>query len=305
MPDTIIVGIDTRRRQDARDAIALAVRFASVAGAELLAVTVVAPSRGLDTPELEAELTREIMTVAGRVGETPPFEARAIQATSPARGLHELAVRMSAVALVIGPSLPDPDRGWMAGGVADLLLHGSGSPVVIAPGGYVDRAGEPLGVVGVGFTATADGRAALRGAQEIAARADAELRVITVAEPFLFSHIAMGREHEGLDVERALVQDARAALEAAVSALPGELRADARLLEGAPAATLRRLSSELDLLVLGSRSYGPPRVVLLGPVSRELVRSAACPVMVMPRAPGSEQAVTAAGGVPVTIDQDA
>ncbi|HET8949240.1 MAG TPA: universal stress protein [Solirubrobacteraceae bacterium] len=299
MPDTIIVGIDTRRRQDARDAIALAVRLASIAGAELLAVTVVAPSRGLDTAEREAELTREIMSVA------PPFEARAIQATSPARGLHELADRMSAVALVIGPSLPDPDRGWMAGSVADLLLHGSASPVVIAPGGYFERAGEPLGVVGAGFKATADGRAALLGAQEIAARADAELRVITVAEPFLFSHIAMGREHEGLDVERALKQDARAALETAVSALPGELRAEARLLEGAPAATLRRLSGELDLLVLGSRSYGPPRVVLLGPVSRELVRSSACPVMVMPRASGSERAVAAAGGIPVTIDQDA
>ncbi|HET8950829.1 MAG TPA: universal stress protein, partial [Solirubrobacteraceae bacterium] len=305
MPDTILVGIDTRRRQDARDAIALAVRLASIAGAELLAVTVVAPSRGLDTAQHEAELTREIMSVAGRIGVTPPFEARAIQATSPARGLHELVGRMSAVALVIGPSLPDPDRGWMAGSVADLLLHGSASPVVIAPSGYFDRAGDPLGVVGVGFTASAEGRAALRGAQEIAARADADLRVITVAEPFLFSHIAMGREHEGLDVERALMQDARAALEAAVSALPTELRADARLLEGSPVATLRRLSGELDLLVLGSRSYGPPHVVLLGPVSRELVRSAACPVMVMPRASGPERAAAAAGGVPVSIDQHA
>jgi hypothetical protein len=37
------------------------------------------------------------------------------------------------------------------------------------------------------------------------------------------------------------------------------------------------------LLVLGSRGYGPVRRVLLGSVSGELVRGAACPVLVVPR----------------------
>jgi nucleotide-binding universal stress UspA family protein len=56
-----------------------------------------------------------------------------------------------------------------------------------------------------------------------------------------------------------------------------------RLLDGDPAAELVKGSSELDLLVLGSRGYGPARTVLLGSVSRTLVREGACSVVVLPR----------------------
>jgi nucleotide-binding universal stress UspA family protein len=40
---------------------------------------------------------------------------------------------------------------------------------------------------------------------------------------------------------------------------------------------------DLDLLVLGSRRFGPVRRVLPGSVSSELVRLAPCPVIVVPR----------------------
>jgi nucleotide-binding universal stress UspA family protein len=40
---------------------------------------------------------------------------------------------------------------------------------------------------------------------------------------------------------------------------------------------------EVDLLVCGSRGYGPMRRVLLGGVLRKLIRRAACPVVVVPR----------------------
>ena len=42
-------------------------------------------------------------------------------------------------------------------------------------------------------------------------------------------------------------------------------------------------SVDIDVPVLGSRDYGPIRTVLLGIVSRALVRSAGCPVVVVPR----------------------
>jgi nucleotide-binding universal stress UspA family protein len=42
-------------------------------------------------------------------------------------------------------------------------------------------------------------------------------------------------------------------------------------------------SETLDVLVTGSRGYGAVRAVLLGSVSRALVRGAACPVVVSPR----------------------
>lgn len=39
----------------------------------------------------------------------------------------------------------------------------------------------------------------------------------------------------------------------------------------------------MDLLVVGSREYGPVRRVLLGSVASELLHAAACPVIVCPR----------------------
>jgi len=41
---------------------------------------------------------------------------------------------------------------------------------------------------------------------------------------------------------------------------------------------------EVDLLICGSRGYGPARRILLGGVSSRLVRQARSPIIVVPRA---------------------
>jgi nucleotide-binding universal stress UspA family protein len=46
---------------------------------------------------------------------------------------------------------------------------------------------------------------------------------------------------------------------------------------------LVELSREVDLLVVGSRGWGPVRRLLLGSTSERLVREAACPVIAVPR----------------------
>lgn len=53
--------------------------------------------------------------------------------------------------------------------------------------------------------------------------------------------------------------------------------------EGDPAEVLAARSRELDLLVIGSRGYGPVRHALVGNVSWAVMRDAACPVLVVPR----------------------
>lgn len=53
--------------------------------------------------------------------------------------------------------------------------------------------------------------------------------------------------------------------------------------EGDPADVLAGRSRELDLLVVGSRGYGPVRHALLGGVSSDVMRKASCPVLVVPR----------------------
>ena len=61
----------------------------------------------------------------------------------------------------------------------------------------------------------------------------------------------------------------------------------------APVDALVELSRDVDLLVCGSRGYGPVRSVLLGGVTHSLIRKAQCPVVVVPR--GAETPPAGAG----------
>lgn len=54
----------------------------------------------------------------------------------------------------------------------------------------------------------------------------------------------------------------------------------ARLLASETEASIEK---DVDLLVLGSRGYGPLTRVLLGSVSRRAAQDAPCPVLVVPR----------------------
>ena len=58
--------------------------------------------------------------------------------------------------------------------------------------------------------------------------------------------------------------------------------AEPAFLVGDPARELARESEVSDLLVIGSRSYGPSPAVLLGGVSGPLIETAACPVLIVP-----------------------
>jgi nucleotide-binding universal stress UspA family protein len=68
-----------------------------------------------------------------------------------------------------------------------------------------------------------------------------------------------------------------------VAGLPAGVRAVAACLEGEPSERLIAASEKLDLLIVGSRGYGPLRAVLTGGVSGRVIRGAHCPVIVVPR----------------------
>jgi nucleotide-binding universal stress UspA family protein len=73
------------------------------------------------------------------------------------------------------------------------------------------------------------------------------------------------------------------ALRRATDALDGDVQVETDAFIEDPADVLIRVSEHLDLLVCGSRGYGPLRAVLLGGVTRRLTAEARCPVIVLPR----------------------
>jgi nucleotide-binding universal stress UspA family protein len=82
------------------------------------------------------------------------------------------------------------------------------------------------------------------------------------------------------------LDEGRAALHAAAAlatAAGATVKAESEVVVGDPADALIALSHEVDLLVCGSRGYGPLRAVLLGGVTHRLMRAAHCPVMILPR----------------------
>lgn len=75
----------------------------------------------------------------------------------------------------------------------------------------------------------------------------------------------------------------RVAGELGCSELGGGVPVRLETIRGDPSGVLIERSGNLDILMLGSRAYGPLRHVLLGSVSARVMREAHCPVLVVPR----------------------
>src|SRR4029079_7889920 len=70
----------------------------------------------------------------------------------------------------------------------------------------------------------------------------------------------------------------------AVAELSAEVRALAVIEHGDPVHKLiEDAETGVDLLVLGSRGFGPVMRLLVGSVSSRVIRQAPCPVLVVPR----------------------
>src|SRR6185437_10408137 len=58
---------------------------------------------------------------------------------------------------------------------------------------------------------------------------------------------------------------------------------DGSVAVGVPSEALAAFGTEVGLLVVGSRSYGPVRRMMLGSTSLHLARGTLCPLFVLPR----------------------
>lgn len=209
-----------------------------------------------------------------------PVEIADVAFGSPAQALQELAEAGAHDLIVVGSSHRGRAGTVLAGTVGVRLLHGAPCPVAIAPRGLAAAGEWRPKTVGVAFDASPEARAALEEARHLAQAARAKLEVIAVAE-------VIGSPHETIDPHMYRLASQRQAqgwLREAERVPHEDVKVVARMAVGDPAAELLKISEDLDLLVLGSRGYGPVRRVLLGSVSSHLVEHCRCPLVVTTRA---------------------
>ena len=270
------------------DAVALGARLADAVGVPLTVVCVCPEQAELAGAEAADDVGRHaaaILESAREVVGDLPAELRTVAATSPARGLAELAEEEGAEAVVVGSTRRGAIGRVMTGSTAERLLHGTGCPVAVAPRGYRRHHPEPLRAIGVAFTDHPDGHEAVGVAAELAGRAGLPMTVYSVVG----LHVNWLRPASVLPdasvVPEEVREAARDALNQVVAGLPADVRANGELLFGEVVDELSMAAERsVDLLVCGSRGYGPVRRVLLGTVSSALVRQASVPTLVVPRA---------------------
>jgi nucleotide-binding universal stress UspA family protein len=238
----------------------------------------------LDDDEDAARVRESVAAMASVVKATLPADLRPelelLSGNSPSQGLQQLAERDALSMIVLGPSERSGMGRISPGSTAVRLLSGSSAPVAIAPRGYTPpTATKPL--IGVGFDGSVEAQQALDWAANLARHAEGRLRVIAVHQPFALGGAAVGA-FPTESVSQVLHRELRSETEEAVAGLDG-VTAEVVMADGDPATVLAGESATLDLLVLGSRAYGPVRSVLMGTVSEATVAVAESPVVIVPR----------------------
>jgi nucleotide-binding universal stress UspA family protein len=208
-------------------------------------------------------------------------EYRELHGWSASRALHEAAEQEDAGLLVVGSAKHGVAGKIKPGSTAERLLHGAPCPITVVPRGW--EPGEALRVIGVAWTDSLEANDALRGALALARATGATLHAITVVKPraLWYSETSAGRDSTEVAGEHKV--DAEIALKSAVEAAGADVPVEIEAFVGDPADVLIELSAHHDLLVCGSRGYGPVRAVLLGGVSHRVAAEAHCPVVVLPR----------------------
>jgi nucleotide-binding universal stress UspA family protein len=271
----VVVGVDGGR--DGRGAIALGAALCDPDGRLTLA-HVSAGNAGVNLNFDPAEARKESLQMLERERSAMGVvaELTSISSLTVGRGLHLLAEQIAADVLVVGSCKRGLLGRVFVGDDARASLHGASCAVAVAPHGYSEHAAA-IKTIGVAYNGTPEAEAALAVGRGLAARYGAVIRALMVvklpsADVSYWEVMAAGSERAAT----ALKDSAKRQLDS----LGG---VDGRVAVGVPEEELAAFGAELDLLVVGSRSYGPVRRLMFGSTSQYLARSGRCPLLVVPR----------------------
>lgn len=278
----LLVGYDGS--EGGRDALELARVLGTVEASSALVVAVI-PYGPLPVgfAELEQDAAKEAEPLLAEARERLgglEVQTRAFGGGSPAAVITDLAEDEGIDAIVVG----SPHRGAVGraliGSVAEGILHGAPCAALVAPRGYAGNGHGPFATIAVAFDGTPEARAALREAQRLAEASRAVVRILTVVSPPVALPGGVGYTPINPPEPEKVIREGVAAVGDAVPV-------EGRQLDGPPAKALAAACEDADLLVAGSRGYGPVTRLLVGSVSTRLIETAPCPVLVAPR-PGAE-----------------
>jgi nucleotide-binding universal stress UspA family protein len=281
----VIVGVDGR--QGGRDAIALARLLVAPRGRLTLAhiraggpvpADVAGDAREATSEPPELAQSQRLLECERKAADVTA-ELRGLAAASVGRGLHQLSEREGADLLTVGSCHRGLLSRVLVGDDTRASLNGAACAVAIAPLAYERDLGG-LKTIGVGYDGSEESTAAVLRARELASRYGATVRVLQVARmpasaAGAFNGVAWGNAAE----------DALNASKRDVTALEG---VDGDAVLGLAGEELAAFAKGLDLLVVGSRSYGPLRRLMFGSTSHYLARHVGCPLLILPRIAGAE-----------------
>ena len=282
----IVLGVDGSERSE--DAVAFGRLLAQASGAPVILATAypLEPAAARDASNeygdfLRREAEGMLQRMAASLHDLAELELCTIADRSPARALQDLAGKRSAGVIVVGSSHTGKAGRVLPGSTAERLLHGSPCAVTVVPRDYRTTYTGTIETIGCAWDGRPEADAALAAAEDLTRRLSASLRVVRVLEPEHRVYPSELGERYGQVIENAR-ERARRALETRVAHLSAAVHAEGVLDEGEAARALIAASALVDVLVIGSRGYGPLRAVLLGGVSGKVIRSASCPVIAIP-----------------------
>ena len=286
----VVVGVDGFRSD--RDAVAAARAVAPDAHLDLVTVYPDANTPLRESLDEYRELMREdtlrrLRDLREKTG-TPDASVFAVADYSPSRGLKRHARESGADLIVLGASREGPVSRAFLGDFARGVLQGAPCPVLNVARSH-SAAGATPRVIGVAYDSTREANEALDVAVGLAQRLGARLEIAEAVDVGVIPAIWGMQVAEYLD---GLVGPEQERLEALASALP--VPATARASRGQVRQVLHSLSTRVDLMVCGSRSWGAPGRIAFGSTADRLVHHSPCPVLVVPRGAAVADAATGA-----------
>ena len=283
MFENVLVGVDGSPH--GRDAVALAHRLTDpssrvalvhVHPGELRPSHAVVPGMLKEEREAAEQLLKREAASAKL-----PADLVSVVAGSPGRGLHELAEEREADLIVVGSSSHGPLGRVLLGDDSRAALNGAPCAVAIAAAGYAER-DHPFANLGVAYDGSPESEVALATARDLAQVSHARVHALEVVPIVTWGYGPMAPLLLNGSFQ-AMVTEA----DARMKELPG---VEGRAVDGLAGEELAAFGDELDLLIAGSRGYGPVRRLVLGSTSRYLQRHARCSLLVLPRGVASAKA---------------